>query len=54
MLFNDLHTYFRFLTQNHAKETVNAHEVDHHSNLKEIWWNSNGPLNALHSFNPLR
>lgn len=46
--------YFRLLSQKHAKETVNIHEVDHHSNLKEIWWDSNGPLNALHSFNPLR
>eukprot|EP00102_Acyrthosiphon_pisum_P021702 XP_016658912.1 PREDICTED: uncharacterized protein LOC100572858 [Acyrthosiphon pisum] len=42
------------LTQNHLKETVNAHEVEHHFNMKDYWWNSNGPLNALHSFNPLR
>ncbi|CAH1725850.1 ubiquinone biosynthesis O-methyltransferase, mitochondrial [Aphis gossypii] len=45
---------FRSLTQNHVKETVNAHEVEHHSNMKDYWWNTNGPLNALHSFNPLR
>ncbi|KAL4122284.1 hypothetical protein QTP88_014649 [Uroleucon formosanum] len=45
---------FRTLTQNYVKETVNAHEVEHHSNMKEYWWNSNGPLNALHSLNPLR
>lgn len=45
---------FRSLTQNYVKETVNAHEVEHHSNMKDYWWNNNGPLNALHSFNPLR
>jgi len=45
---------FRTLTQNYVKETVNAYEVEHHSNMKEYWWNSNGPLNALHSLNPLR
>ncbi|XP_060836943.1 ubiquinone biosynthesis O-methyltransferase, mitochondrial [Rhopalosiphum padi] len=45
---------FRSLTQNYVKETVNAHEVEHHSNMKDYWWDSNGPLNTLHSFNPLR
>lgn len=45
---------FRSITQNFAKDTVNNHEVEHHSNLKDIWWQTNGPLNALHSFNPLR
>jgi len=45
---------FRFLTQSHVKESVNVHEVEHHSNMKEFWWKSNGPLNSLHSFNPLR
>uniref|UniRef100_A0A2S2P0D0 Ubiquinone biosynthesis O-methyltransferase, mitochondrial n=1 Tax=Schizaphis graminum TaxID=13262 RepID=A0A2S2P0D0_SCHGA len=45
---------FRSLTQNYVKETVNAHEVKHHSNMKDYWWDSNGPLNTLHSFNPLR
>lgn len=45
---------FRFITQNFAKDTINPNEVEHHSNLKDIWWKSNGPLNALHSFNPLR
>lgn len=45
---------FRSLTQNYVKETVNAHEVEHHSSMKDYWWNSDGPLNALHSFNPLR
>ncbi|VVC43881.1 Ubiquinone biosynthesis O-methyltransferase,S-adenosyl-L-methionine-dependent methyltransferase [Cinara cedri] len=45
---------FRSITQNHVKETVNSQEVEHHSNMKEFWWKSNGPLNALHSLNPLR
>lgn len=45
---------FRHLTQSHVNETVNAHEVEHHSNMKEFWWKNNGPLKALHSLNPLR
>ncbi|XP_050421898.1 ubiquinone biosynthesis O-methyltransferase, mitochondrial [Adelges cooleyi] len=35
-------------------ETVNDYEVDHHSNMKEYWWEKTGPLKALHSLNPLR
>lgn len=34
--------------------TVDSKEIEHHSNLKNIWWDKNGPLNGLHSYNPLR
>ncbi len=34
--------------------TVDADEITHFSALSSQWWNTRGPLRALHKFNPLR
>lgn len=34
--------------------TLDQKEIDHHGKLSEIWWDVNGEIKALHSFNPLR
>lgn len=37
-----------------AISTVDPKDIKHHSNLKNNWWDENGPVKALHVFNPLR
>lgn len=37
-----------------AISTVDPKDVKHHSNLKNTWWDENGRIEPLHSFNPLR
>lgn len=34
--------------------TINAKEVEHFYNMKNDWWNRDGVLKSLHTFNPLR
>lgn len=34
--------------------TVDSKEIKYLSALKNIWWDKNGPLNGLHSYNPFR
>ncbi|XP_071555639.1 ubiquinone biosynthesis O-methyltransferase, mitochondrial-like [Temnothorax nylanderi] len=34
--------------------TIDSKAVEYHSAMKNIWWDENGPLNGLHSYNPLR
>lgn len=34
--------------------TVDRKEIEHHSDLKNIWWDKYGTLKGLHSFNPIR
>ncbi|KAL6420017.1 hypothetical protein ACFW04_004336 [Cataglyphis niger] len=37
-----------------AISTVDPKDIKHHSNFKNSWWDENGPVKLLHSFNPLR
>lgn len=34
--------------------TVDPKEIDHHSNCKNYWWDKEGLLRSLHSFNIIR
>jgi 2-polyprenyl-6-hydroxyphenyl methylase / 3-demethylubiquinone-9 3-methyltransferase len=36
------------------ESTIDADEVAHFSRLSSQWWDSRGPLRALHKFNPVR
>lgn len=38
----------------HRQSTVDAEDVQHHSNMASEWWNLNGPLRSLHALNDLR
>jgi 2-polyprenyl-6-hydroxyphenyl methylase / 3-demethylubiquinone-9 3-methyltransferase len=40
--------------QQKPESTVDADEVAHFSRLSDQWWDSRGPLKALHKFNPVR
>lgn len=40
--------------QNPAAATVDADEIEHFSHLASQWWDTRGPLKALHKFNPVR
>ncbi|KAL6437970.1 hypothetical protein ACFW04_004339 [Cataglyphis niger] len=37
-----------------AISTVDLKDIKHNSNFKNSWWDENGPVKLLHSFNPLR
>ncbi|EZA48588.1 hypothetical protein DMN91_011687 [Ooceraea biroi] len=37
-----------------AISTVDPKEIEHHSSLKNFWWNENGEVKPLHTFNPVR
>lgn len=41
--------------ENHRlHSTVDAKDVEHHSNLAANWWDPNGPVAPLHSLNDIR
>jgi 2-polyprenyl-6-hydroxyphenyl methylase / 3-demethylubiquinone-9 3-methyltransferase len=40
--------------QQKPENTIDADEVAHFSRLSSQWWDSRGPLRALHKFNPVR
>lgn len=37
-----------------AISTVNTKDIEHHNKLKDIWWDEQGQIGLLHTFNPLR
>ncbi|CAG4930197.1 unnamed protein product [Colias eurytheme] len=41
-------------TSNKAKSTVDEGDVQRHSNLINDWWDPNGSIKGLHSFNSIR
>ncbi|KYN14681.1 Hexaprenyldihydroxybenzoate methyltransferase, mitochondrial, partial [Trachymyrmex cornetzi] len=34
--------------------SIDPKKVEHFSIMKNLWWNENGPVTALHSYNPFR
>ncbi|XP_026474137.1 ubiquinone biosynthesis O-methyltransferase, mitochondrial [Ctenocephalides felis] len=49
------HRYFAKSISNHSNnENINYQDVEHHSKMKDHWWNLNGPVKGLHSLNELR
>lgn len=38
----------------HRQSTVDADDVEHHSNMASEWWNTHGPVRSLHTLNELR
>ncbi|XP_018311773.1 ubiquinone biosynthesis O-methyltransferase-like isoform X2 [Mycetomoellerius zeteki] len=34
--------------------SIDSKKIEHFSIMKNLWWNKNGPVTALHSFNPFR
>lgn len=44
----------RFLAIAKKTQTVDEKEINHFKNLKDIWWNENGPTNLLLKMNKLR
>ncbi|XP_011700935.1 PREDICTED: hexaprenyldihydroxybenzoate methyltransferase, mitochondrial-like [Wasmannia auropunctata] len=37
-----------------SMSTISPKEIEHISTFKNIWWDENGPLSGLHSYNPFR
>jgi 2-polyprenyl-6-hydroxyphenyl methylase / 3-demethylubiquinone-9 3-methyltransferase len=40
--------------QQKSTGTIDAAEIEHFSRLSRQWWDTRGPLKALHKFNPVR
>lgn len=51
-------TYFcnflNLFNQKNLYSTVDISDVEHHSKLAAVWWDTNGPVAPLHSLNGLR
>ncbi|XP_077256993.1 ubiquinone biosynthesis O-methyltransferase, mitochondrial-like isoform X1 [Temnothorax americanus] len=43
-----------YVNKTRPMSTIDSKAVEYHSAMKNIWWDENGPINGLHSFNPLR
>lgn len=45
---------FRFSSTSSTAQNVNSADVEHFSKLSDDWWDTNGPMKPLHSFNAIR
>ncbi|KAH0555514.1 ubiquinone biosynthesis O-methyltransferase, mitochondrial [Cotesia glomerata] len=36
------------------RSSIDDNEIEHHGKLSELWWNTMGPMRALHAYNPIR